>query len=157
MKGGDDMRTITRWNPFREMISLRNTMDQMLEESFNRLLGETTDPAAASLSVPVDMYEKNGDFVIRTDLPGLKAEDIDISIKDDALTIKGEFEREKDEERENVHFQEIRYGKFQRMVKLPGNVDPDRVEAIFEDGVLRLTMPKTEESKLKQISVKARS
>jgi HSP20 family protein len=132
-------------------------MDQMLEESFNRLLGETMDPAAASLSVPVDMYEKNGDFVIRTDLPGLKAEDIDISIEDDALTIKGEFENEEDEERENVHFQEIRYGKFQRTVKLPGIVDPDQVEATFKDGVLRLTMPKIEESKPKQISVKARS
>jgi HSP20 family protein len=157
MKGGDDMRTITRWNPFREMISLRNTMDQMLEESFNRLLGETADTTTSSLSVPVDMYEKNGDFVIRTDLPGLKAEDIDISIKDDALMIKGEFEREKDEDRENAHFQEIRYGKFQRTVKLPGNVDPDQAEATFEDGVLRLTLPKTEESKPKQISVKARS
>jgi HSP20 family protein len=120
-------------------------------------LGETTDPAFIPLSVPVDMYEKNGDFVVRTDLPGIKAEDIDISINDDALTIKGEFEKEKDEESENVHFQEIRYGKFQRTVKLPGSVDPDQVEATFEDGVLRLTMPKTEESKPKQISVKSRS
>ena len=151
------MRTITRWNPYREMISLRNSMDQMLEDNFNRLLGETTDPAFMPLSVPVDMYEKNGDFVVRTDLPGIKAEDIDISINDDALTIKGEFEREKDEESENVHFQEIRYGKFQRTVKLPGSVDPDQVDATFEDGVLRLTMPKTEESKPKQISVKSRS
>jgi HSP20 family protein len=157
MKGGDDMRTITRWNPYTEMISLRNALDEMLQNSFSRLFGETNQLRSSDLSVPVDMYEKNGDFVIRTDLPGVKADDIDISIRDDALTIKGEFEKEKDEERENVHCQEIQYGKFQRMVKLPGNVDPDQVDAFFEDGVLRLTLPTIEESKPKHISVKTRS
>ena len=151
------MRTITRWNPYREMISLRNMMDQMLEDSFVRRLGETTEPTMASLTVPIDMYEKNGDFVIRTELPGLKAEDIDISIDDNALTIKGEFERENQEQSDNMLFQELRYGKFQRTVNLPSQVDSDQVDATFEEGVLRLTLPKTEEAKPKQISVKSRS
>ena len=151
------MRTITRWNPYREMLSLRNMMDQMLEDSFVRRLDETTEPTMASLTVPIDMYEKNGDFVIRTELPGLKAEDIDISIDDNALTIKGEFERENEEQSDNMLFQELRYGKFQRTVNLPSQVDSDHVDATFEEGVLRLTLPKTEASKPKQISVKSRS
>ena len=151
------MRTLTRWNPYREMLSLRNMMDQVWEDSLVRRLDETTDPTMTSLTVPIDMYEKNGDFVIRTELPGLKAEDIDISIDDSSLTIKGEFEREKEEQDDNMLFQELRYGKFQRTVNLPSQVDSDHIDAAFEEGVLKVTLPKTEESKPKQISVKSRS
>ena len=151
------MRTLTRWNPYREMLSLRNMMDLVWEVSVVRRLDETTDPTMTSLTVPIDMYEKNGDFVIRTELPGLKAEDIDISIDDNSLTIKGEFEREKEEQDDNMLFQELRYGKFQRTVNLPSQVDSDHIDAAFEEGVLKVTLPKTEESKPKQISVKSRS
>ena len=150
------MNTLIRWNPYREMISLRNSMDQMLDESFIRVFGETSRPSMG-LTIPIDMYERNGDLVIRTDLPGINPEDIDISINDDTLTIKGEFKSDDQEERENVHFQELSYGKFRRAVQLPSRVDPDQAEALFDEGVLKLTLPKTEMSKPRQISVKTGS
>lgn len=148
------MTTLMRWNPYREMLTMRNAMDQMLDDSFRRVLGETSRPEMP-LTIPIDMFERNGDLVIRTDLPGLSAEDIDIRIEDDMLTIRGEFETEHEEERENVHFQERQFGKFQRAVKLPSRVDPDQAEAMFEEGVLKLTLPKTEMATPKRISVKS--
>lgn len=149
--------TLVRWNPFNEMVSLRNAMDRMFDESFARSLGEWPGLSRAELPISLDMYEKNGSLVIQTDLPGLKAEDIEINISGNALTIKGEFKSEEEDERETVHIMERRYGKFQRTVPLPDNVDTDDVEAVFDDGVLKLSLPKSEEAKPKRISVNSRS
>ncbi|MFZ6028645.1 MAG: Hsp20/alpha crystallin family protein [Chloroflexota bacterium] len=153
------MATIVRWSPYREMVSLRDAMDQMLEENFNRLLGDGPTSADISLSLPLDMYEKDGKYVVRTPMPGLKAEDIDIQISDNnILNIKGEFKCEEDEQEcENMYFQELRYGKFQRAIRLPENVDAENVEASFDEGILKLTLPKSESAKTRQIPVKAGS
>ena len=147
---------LTRWEPFREMVSLRDVMDRLFEESFIR-------PARGWLrselgpTVQMDMYETDDDLVINADLPGLKPEDVDISITGNTLTIKGEFRSEEEGERGNVHFQERRYGKFQRTVSLPTGVDTDAAEAEFKDGILKIALPKSEEAKPKQIPIKAKS
>lgn len=144
--------SLTRWDPFREMVSLRDAMDRLFEESFVRPLGSRTF-GNGGLTVPVDMYETDNDLVISAAVPGLKPEDVDISISGNTLTIKGEFKSEEEGERGNWHFQERRYGKFQRSMNLPANVNTDDVDATFENGVLNITLPKVEAAKPKQIPV----
>ena len=147
--------SLIRWQPLREMMSLRDTMDRLFEESFVRpTRGWLT--SEIGLRVPVDMYDSNGELVIQADLPGLKAEDVDVSISNDTLTIKGEYEAEEERDEENVHIQERRYGKFQRAIRLPSNVNAEAAEANFEDGVLRLTLPKAAEAQPKQIPVQTK-
>lgn len=146
--------SLTRWDPYREMLSLREAMDRLFEESLvpsrrRREEREGFTPLA------VDMTEKDDALVVKTDLPGLKPEDVDISIRENTLTIKGKFEAEEETERESVHIRERRYGSFHRSVALPASVQVEDAEASFEDGVLEITLPKTEEEKPKRIEVKS--
>ena len=149
--------TLVRWNPLREMVSLRNAMDRLFDERLARSLGEWPESTNARLPISLDMFERDGNLVIKTNLPGLKAEDIDINVSGNTLTIKGEFKSEEEDERDNVHIMERRFGKFHRAVALPDSVDTDDVEAVFEGGVLELTLPKSEEAKPKRISSKSNS
>lgn len=148
--------SLTRWDPFREMVSLRDAMDRLFEESFVRPSGRSSFGTNGGLTVPVDMYETDDSLVVSASVPGLQPEDVDISISGNTLTIKGEFRSEQEGERGNVHFQERRYGKFQRALGLPANVNADEVEATFDDGILKITLPKAEEAKPKQIPVTVR-
>jgi HSP20 family protein len=108
-------------------------------------------------AVSVDVYESNGNLVVNADLPGLKPEDVDISLSDNRLTIKGEFQTEDEGERGNVYYQERRYGKFERSFALPTGIDTDAIDAEFEDGVLTVTLPKPEEARPKKIPITAKS
>jgi HSP20 family protein len=148
---------LTRWDPFREVVSLRDAMDRLLERSLIRPLRGWPEPVGSGLAISVDMYETDDDLVISAELPGLKPEDVDISITGNTLTLKGEFQTEKEGERGNVHFQERHYGKFQRSIPLPTGIDTEATEAEFEDGVLKVRLPKPEETKPKQIAIKAKS
>ena len=149
--------SLTRWDPFREMLSLREAMDRLFEESFVRPTGRWPLPRATGLTVAADLHETDDDIVVTVDLPGLKPEDVDISVTENTLTMMGEFRSEEEGERGNVHFQERRYGSFQRSVALPAPIDADASEAAFEDGVLTVTLPKTEAVKPKQIEVEPRA
>ena len=144
---------LMRSQPLREVLSLRDAMDRLLEDSFVRpARGWIT--SEMGLKVPLDMYESDGNLVIKADLPGLEAEDVDVSIHDHTLTIKGEYQAEEEREEEDVHIRERRCGKFERAVRLPTGVDTEATEATFEGGVLELTLPHTEAAKPKQIPVK---
>lgn len=137
-------------DPFREMMSLREAMDKLFEESFvspRWLFG------GEGVSLPVDIYDKGDSYVVSASVPGVKPEDIDISITGDTLTIKGETKSEEKVEKGNYIRQERRFGRFERALSLPGRIDVDKVEAVFENGVLHLTLPKAEEVKPKQIKV----
>ncbi|MFQ6059246.1 MAG: Hsp20/alpha crystallin family protein [Anaerolineae bacterium] len=147
---------LTRWEPFRDLISLREAMDRLFEESFVR------PPRRGWLipweveELPIDMYETEDHVVVKTAVPGVKPEDIDITITGDTLTIKGETKAEEEIKRENYIRQERRYGAFSRSVSLPAGLETDQAEATFENGILTLTIPKAEEVKPKVIKVKAR-
>jgi len=145
---------LKRWDPFREMVSLREVMNRLVDESFVHPLGRWLERAEGELGVSMDMYETNGNLNLDIDLPGLNPEDVDVTVHDNRLTIKGEYKAAEEGERGNVHFRERRYGKFQRSVTLPTSVDTDAAEAEFRDGVLKLTLPKAEEAQPKQIPVK---
>jgi HSP20 family protein len=146
---------LIRWDPLREMWSLRETMNRLFDESFIRSNAPRWQAEGRLLPVSADLVETDDSLIFKADLPGLKPEDVDISVSDSVLTVKGEYKTEKEEEEGDVHFKERRYGRFQRAIRLPDNVDTDAAEAKFEDGVLKISLPKTEEAKPKQIKVKA--
>jgi len=146
---------IERWHPFTELMSLRQAMDKLFEDSFVRpsrslvTLGEVSVPA-------LDVYQTPNEVVVKATLPGLKPEDVSIDITGETLTIKGESKAEQEIKKEDYLYQERRYGSFSRSVVLPGGLKADNAEATMEDGVLTLTIPKAEEIKPKAIKVKAK-
>ena len=148
-------RSVVRWEPFRDLVSLRDAMDLLFEESFVQPLGHPQAVADGSF-LPVDIYETEESLVVAAPVPGVKPEDVEISISGDTLTIKGETKSEEKLERENYIRQERRYGSFCRAVALPNGLDRDKAEAGFEDGVLKVTFPKSEAVKPKSIKVQVK-
>ncbi len=146
------MTQLTRRDPFRDLISLREAMDQLFEESMVR-------PGTAALApraLTVDMYETDETVVVKTAIPGVDPEDIDISMTGDTLVIKGEIKAEEEVEEEDYVCRERRYGAFSRALTVPVSINVNEAEAEFEDGILTLTLPKAEELKPKAIKVKSR-
>jgi HSP20 family protein len=150
------MANLIRWEPFHDLMSLREAMDRLFEESFVRpRTGWPTRLAPGALAV--DMYETDEDVVVKTAMPGVKPDEVDITITGDTLIIKGETKVEEEIERDCYICQERRYGAFSRSLLLPTSIVAEKARAEFEDGVLTLTLPKTEEVKPKSIKVKAKS
>ena len=149
------MSKLTTWEPFRELISLREAMDRLFEESFVRPRADWLWPYGPE-TLAVDMYETPENVVVKTAIPGVKPEDIDITITGNTLTIKGETKAEEEVKRENYIRQERRYGAFSRSLTLPTKVVAEKAKAEFENGILTLTLPKAEEVKPKVIKVKAK-
>ncbi len=140
--------SLTRWEP--ELLSLRRAMNRLFDDTLGQTLPSLVE---RDLSVPVDVRETDESLEISADLPGVKPEDVEITVSDNTLTVKGEYKTEEEREEGQMHIQERHYGSFQRSVSLPIAVDTDAAEAKFEDGVLKITLPKTEEAKPKRISV----
>jgi HSP20 family protein len=142
------------WRPFGELGSIRSEMERL----WNKFLGET--PFARSFteewSPSVDISETKDKLVINAELPGLDATDVNVSISGDLLTIKGEKKKEEEEKDEHHHYMGRYYGSFKRSFKLPVNVKTDKIEAAFDKGVLKVTLPKTEEAKKKEIEIKVK-
>jgi HSP20 family protein len=149
------MAELVRWNTARDAVSLREAMDRLFEESFLRpdLFGSGESPASA---LPLDMYETENDVVVKASVPGVKPEDIQVTVTGDLLTIKGEFKTEEKTEKRNFLRQERRYGSFCRQLGLPSGVDSGKAEASFENGILTLTLPKVEAVKPKTVKVLAK-
>ena len=146
---------IERWHPFTELMSLRQAMDRLFEDSFvrpSRVLTTLGEVAAPTL----DVYQTSTEVVVKTAVPGMKPEDASIDITGETLTIKGESKAEQETRKEDYLYQERRYGAFSRSVGLPSGLKPDKAEATMEDGVLTLTIPKAEEVKPKAIRVTAK-
>lgn len=149
--------TMIRWEPFRDMISLRNAMDRLLEDSFVRPSRFWPELGKGELSLDLDMYQTDKDVIIKATIPGVKPEEIDISLTGDVLTIKGEHKEEQEVKEQDYFHKERRYGSFSRSIQIPVSVKSDKADAVFENGVLTLTLPKAEEEKPKQIKVKAKA
>jgi len=144
---------LVRWDPFREMTSLRDAMDRLFEDSFVRPSRFWPDQLGRG-ELPVDMYQTANDVVVKASLPGIKPEEVDITISGDTLTIKGEQKEEQEIKQEDYLCRERYYGAFHRSLLLPVQVKSDKAEAVFENGILTLTLPKAEEVKPKQIKVR---
>ena len=140
------------WRPFGELSSFRGEMDRLQD----KLFGERPFVRAFTeeWSPTVDISETKDKLLIKAELPGLEAKDVNVSISGDLLIIKGEKEKEEEEKDEHYHCIERCYGSFQRSFRLPVNVQGDKVEAAFDKGVLKITLPKVEEAKKKEIAIK---
>ncbi len=146
------MTSLIRFEPMREMISLREAMDRLLNEAFT----PTFTMLGGWQVLPVDLYQTDDEVVVKAAMPGVKPDDVQISITGDVLTIKGEFKEEQDKKERSYHLREHRYGAFERTFTLPTAVVADKAKAEFENGILTITLPKAEEVKPKVITVKAK-
>lgn len=148
--------TVMRFNPVRDMVSLRQAMDRLLEDSFVRSSGDWGAPESAArdrrYQLPLDVYATDNEIVIQASLPGLAPDEVTINLEGDSLTIQGELKRPL--ENVNYLFQERPYGIVTRTLTVNVPVDAEKAEATFENGVLTLTLPKAEAIKPKTISVK---
>jgi HSP20 family protein len=143
--------SITRWDPWGDMVSLRDAMDRLLSESFIRPRGGE----GTSGSLAVDVQERGDDFVVSAPIPGVAPDDVEITVLGDTVRIRGERREQREEGGEGQRWliREQRYGSFERMVRLPSPVKADAAKAEFKDGMLTITLPKTEEAKERRIPV----
>lgn len=142
--------SISRWEPFKELMTLRQAMDRLFEDSVVRPTRRTAGSGQATL--PVDLYETPEAIVVRASLPGLKPEEVDITMEGDNLTIRGETKAPTEEG--TYLLQEQRYGSFSRTVELGTAIQPEKAVASFKHGVLTITIPKAEAAKPRVIKVK---
>ncbi len=145
-------RELIPWRPFRELERMRREMDRIWDSFFERRPVRAEEEA--EWLPTLDVSETKDNYVVKAELPGIDPKDIDISLMNDILTIKGEKKQEKEEKEENYHLIERTYGSFTRGIRLPGQVQSDKINASFKNGVLKVTLPKTEEAKKKEIKIK---
>lgn len=143
--------SITRWEPFKDLITLREAMDRLFEDSFVRAGTRWIPSAEARCSLPIDVYSTDEELVVVASVPGIDPDDVEITVEGDTLTIKGELKGPMD----NVGYivQERSYGAFSRTLRLNIPVQADKAEASFDRGVLTLSIPKQEEIKPRTIKV----
>lgn len=135
--------------PWRDFLSLREAMDRLVEDAFQ---GSPTNGTAFS-HLPVDVYETANEFVVQAALPGMRAEDLNLTWEDRHLVLSGELRPT--EQGATYYVRERRFGRFQRMISLPAPVQADQVDATLENGILTVRVPKAEEARPKQIKVRA--
>lgn len=146
------MSNLIRWEPMREMMTLREAMDRLFDDAFTRPLSLS----AVSALPAIDLYQTADEVVLRATLPGLKTEDVQISVTGDVLTLRGEFKQQDVKEEATWHIREQRFGSFERSVMLPTEVQTDKARADFENGILTVTLPKAETVKPRTINIKAK-
>ena len=154
-----------RWRPGRGLIPWRPLSElEEMERRFQDIFGRALLPAVwrriptmeMGWAPAIEVFEKEDKFMVKAELPGMKEEDIDISVVGDTLTIKGERKAESEVKEEDYYCCERSYGSFSRSIAVPSNVDAQKIEASYEDGVLEVSLPKTPEVKPKRISVSAK-
>ena len=145
-------QSVSRWDPLAEMAEMHQWFDRAVGDLFSQTPVDVT--AAESVWSPlVDIHETKDRFLVKAELPGMKQEEIEVSIMDDTLTLKGERKREREVNENEYHRIERSYGTFQRSIVLPAGVDAGAVKASYKDGVLEIQLPKKEEAKPKAIKV----
>jgi len=140
------------WNPFRELARI----EQELNKVFNEFLpaGRTETVQIQAWNPRVDVYEKDDKLIVEAEIPGAKKEDIEVKIKDNAIVVKGEVKKEEEKKEENYYRSERFYGKFERVIPLPVEVKAEEAKATFENGILKLEIPKATAEKEVKIEVK---
>lgn len=147
------MTRLTRWEPFRDMRRMHDMLDRIMDRT---VLDTGVDSGLHEDILPVDVFQTDDDVVIEATAPGIKSDDLDISVTADSVTIRGEISEEREEEGRRYHVRERRYGSYARSIALPTPVNAEKANAVFENGILTLTLPKVEEAKPKSIKIKAK-
>ena len=144
------MATLTRWDPFRDLMGIQGELNRLFGRTYGggESVGNGWMPA-------LDIYEGKDKYVISVELPGIEPADVDISVEDSTLTIRGERKFYQEVDEDSFHRVERRYGSFSRSLALPQTANADAIEASFDRGVLTVEIPKVEEAKPKKITIKA--
>lgn len=153
--GGERMATLSRWDPFRELVGLQDEMTRLFSRATGS--GENELVGAGSWIPPMDVLESQDHYELTLELPGVTPDQVDVTFSDGVLTIRGERKFYEGYNEESFHRIERRFGAFTRSVTLPAQVDGDRISASFANGVLRLQVPKADQAKPRRIEVKAQS
>jgi HSP20 family protein len=150
---------IIKWSPFREFSDLRREMDSLFDEFFGRrtVPSRVVKPYATSGTYfpPLDIYERGDEIVIKAGVPGVKKEDIEVTILNNTLTIKGQRSKDTEVREGDYHYLEQHYGSFSRSITFPTDLDPEGMKATCKDGVLEIVIPKSKSKEPKEIEVKA--
>jgi len=148
---------IVRWEPFRDLVSLQDRMNRLFDDSFRGVArggaAEEDWALGGSWAPAVDIFEHEGNIVLKAELPGVDSKDVDVRVENNVLTLRGERKFDTEVDKESYHRVERAYGAFSRSFTLPTVVDTDKIKAEVKDGVLRVTLPKREEAKPKQITI----
>ena len=144
------MDTLSRWDPFREMWTLRNAMDRLFD---NALTGSADWPQSENWNLSLDVAETENEYLVKASLPGINPDDLDITFVDNTLTIKGEVKSEEETDNVRYHLRERRNGNFSRSMTLPSGIKANDIHANYDAGILTLHLPKAEEVKPKRIPV----
>ena len=148
------MSNLIRWEPAHEMMTLREAMDRLFDDAFTSPLSVRS---GWPMSTPaIDMYQTDNDVVVKASIPGITADEVQINISGDVLTLKGEVKHEEERNDKAWHIREQRFGSFERSVALPTAVKTEKAEAVFENGILTITLPKADEVRPKTINIKAK-
>jgi HSP20 family protein len=142
---------VDRWEPFRNLVDIQGEVNRLFDAFAGRPMTGTA--AARTWMPPLDMYQTKDNLVLRVELPGVREKDVAVSITGDLLTIKGERRWEDESKDQKVLHVERVYGQFERLIQLPMAVQADKVKASYRDGVLEITLPKTEELKPREIKI----
>ncbi len=149
------MRSLMAWNPYRELTNWHRDIDDL----FRRLLSDDEAGAGSpgGYAPAMEAFEKDGRFIVRADLPGVDPNEVEVSLLDNTLTVKGERKRSKDVNEKDYRYSETVYGSFERRFSLPAGVDADKITAKFEHGVIEVSVPLPESSTVKRIPIESGS
>ncbi|MGQ9510267.1 MAG: Hsp20/alpha crystallin family protein [Thermodesulfobacteriota bacterium] len=143
---------IVPWRPFRELDRIRREVDRLWDSFFEKRPARIEEVSEWFPSL--DVSETDSEYIIKVEVPGIDPKDINISLMNNILTIKGEKKQEKEEKEENYHLLERSYGSFTRSIRIPSQIQNDHINASYKNGVLKIILPKTEEAKKKEIKIK---
>jgi len=143
------MMVAMRWEPFKELVNLQERLNKLFREAFPR----TQEEATSVWTPPVDVFEKEDEIVLKVEIPEVDQNEIELKVEDNTLTIQGERKLEEGTTKEDYYRMERYYGKFSRSFSLPNTVDQNKIKATYKDGVLRIVLPKREETRPKQIKI----
>lgn len=144
---------LMRWNPMRDMFSLRHQMNHLFDDVFRPVVRDDSGLSMWNRFPTVDIYDNDENIIIKAELPGIDKKDIVIDVKDGVLTLKGERSFDNEVKKEKYYCRERTFGKFERVFRLPAEVNPEKISADYKDGILKIDIPKPEEQKPKQIPV----
>lgn len=144
---------ITKWDPFRDIMVLRDRMNRLFEDLVSSPRLEESDIIQSNWSPAVDIYETENELVLTAELPGVDEKEVEIKVEDNTLSLKGERKFEKETREENYHRIERAYGSFSRSFSLPNYVDQDKISAEYENGLLKIHLPKKPEVKPRKVKI----
>jgi len=148
---------IDKWSPLKELEDMRRDMDRLFDEFTKPARRRRTWPKSEGLVIPgIDLYDKKTDIVVKIELPGVRREDIDLTITKDTLMLKGEIKKDDDVQEEDYYISERMFGSFSRTVALPFEVESEKAQATMNNGLLEIVIPKREQALPKEIKIEVK-